>query len=172
MYGRDRHQAPQIPSLLKGVQARFYHYEPLLDPLRATTSSSSSSSSSSSASPPAPSTTQAPSKPKKRRWYMPKLSIELHADWIWVGFIRAGNTTPTGRGGIRGQGVKDDGDEWEQLPAYEPPEEGRSEQTERVVGIRGRGHDEWLIEPPSIEPAHLRRDEGDVDPPEYRPRDD
>ena len=68
--------------------------------------------------------------------------------------------------------MKDNGDEWEQLPAYEPPEVGRSEQTGRVSGTMSGGHDEWLIEPPSIEPADLRRDEAGVDPPEYRPRDD
>jgi hypothetical protein len=171
MYGRDRHRAPQITSSSKGVEAGFYLYEPSLDTAGTSPSSSTSSSSSSIASsltsPTASSTAQAPSKPKKRRWYRPRLRIKLHADWIWVGFIRAGNTTPTGRGGITSQGVKDDGDDWEQLPAYVRVEEGRREQTERIGGTRGDGLDEWLIEPP----AHPRRDEGDVDPPAYRQRD-
>lgn len=68
--------------------------------------------------------------------------------------------------------MKDDGDDWEQLPAYEPPKVDRSGQTDRVAGRTPGGHDEWFVEPPSIEPADLRRDEAGLDPPAYRPRDD
>lgn len=166
MCGRDRHQPPQTSSF-KGLEAGFYLYEPSLN----TSSTSSSSLASSPTSSTASSTTPAVSRTKKRRWYRPRLRINLHADWIWAGFIRAGNTTPTGHGQVRGQRVKDDDEGWEQLPAYAPLEEGRSEQMERIGETRRDGQDQWVIEPPSIEPGHRRRAEGDVEPPEYRQRD-
>jgi hypothetical protein len=95
------------------------------------------------------------------------LRLNLDADWIWAGFIRAGHTTPTGRG-PRQSGREDDA-EWEQLPAYAPPpEEGIGQLRERADETRSGEQDGWLAEPPSFEPGQGGRDGDGIEPPEYR----
>lgn len=162
MYGRDRHQPPQhcLGSTSKAFEAGSHHSESLLH--ISTASSSSSSSAPTSTSSQASSTGK-----KKRRWYKPRLRLNLHADWMWAGFIRAGPTTPTGYCRFRNGGQEDD-EEWEQLPAYTPMEEGGRNLVGTFDANRRDEQDEWLIEPPSTDPDEARRDECSLDPPEYR----
>lgn len=165
MCRRDRHQPPQPAS--KAVEAGYHLYEHSLNSSTTSSSSSSLPFTSASTSSVSSSSTPTSSVTKKRRWYKPNLRLNLDADWIWVGFIRAGHTTPTGRGPQ--QSGREDDTEWEQLPAYAPPpEEGIGQQRERVDETRSGELDEWLAEPPSFEPGQGGRDSDGMEPPEYR----
>ena len=93
---------------------------------------------------------------------MPK----LQADWLWVGFIRAGRTSPTGQGQCL-IGENED-EEWEQLPAYSPRGEGSGTRDEWIQDSHGDGQDDWLIEPPSIQPGQDGGEEIGPPPPAYR----
>lgn len=97
---------------------------------------------------------------------MPNLRVNINADWIWVGFIRAGHTTPTRQ--AHPQGGKVDDEEREQLPAYAPPKECWRRLVEGAEETGRDEQDEWLVEPPSIEPYLGRGNERWVEPPEYR----
>jgi hypothetical protein len=160
MCGPDPYQPPQPSS--RALETGLPPYEPSLN----YSTSSSSSLSSSSATPTSSLTAPPTSIPKKRKWYKPKLRVKLNADWIWVGLIRAGHTTPTGRG--RSAIAKEVHEEWEQLPAYTPLAEGSRERMERSDEARRELHDDWLIEPPSTEPGSLRRDGAGDEPPAYQ----
>ena len=82
-----------------------------------------------------------------------------------MGFVRAGHTTPTGRG--HGEIAKDGNDEWEQLPAYTPPEEGQWQPMRRVEEGRTDGLDDWIVEPPELQPSQERERDVGVEPPAY-----
>lgn len=137
-----------------------------------TTSTASSSSlflspsSSYSALSPLPSTATAKRPGKKRKWYKPKLKVKINTDWAWQGFIRAGPTTPTGRG--RFDDAKDTDDEWEPLPAYTPPDDGRVGPLPEIEETRRCSLNEWLFEPPSYEPSRGGRVGNWMEPPAYR----
>ncbi|ERF69669.1 hypothetical protein EPUS_03661 [Endocarpon pusillum Z07020] len=163
MCGQDRHQPTQnyLASTSKALEAGSHPYNSLLHTSTGSSSSSSSFASSSTSS-------QTPSiAKKKRKWYKPKLRLKLHADWMWVGFISAGNTTPTGQCRFQNGGQEDD-EEWEQLPAYTPPEEGGRGLVGRFDGNSRNEQDEWLVEPPSTGPNQARRNEFGLEPPEYQ----
>lgn len=161
MCGQDRPQRPQSSFSSKEVEAGLDLCRP---PLNTSATSSSMSSTSSSTSQVSSSSS---SSCKKRKWYKPKLKLNLHKDWIWVGFIRAGPTTPTGQ--RRNQAVKENVDDWEQLPAYAPRgERTRWERMDGVGGTRRVEQNDWTVNPPSGEPGTGSRDKKDVDPPEYR----
>lgn len=149
MYPRDQDHLTS-----KDMEAGFHLCESSRN--RSTTASSSTSNSTSSLTVPSPSTT------KKRKWYKPNLRINLHKEWIWVGFVRAGHTTPTGQAT-----VKDDKDEWEQLPAYAPPEEVPQRMEGREGGGRN-GLDNWIVEPPESRSEQEQRGRSGMEPPPYR----
>jgi hypothetical protein len=72
--------------------------------------------------------------------------MNLNADWIWVGFIPAGHETA----------AKSGEEEWEQLPAYAPPDEEASQLENPAAEGCARDAEEeedWVIEPPRGEPG-------------------
>ncbi len=165
MCGHNRHRPIQdcSASTSKTLEAGFYPYESSPH----TSTGSSFFPSFPSFGPSSRSSQAASVGKKKRRWYKPKLRINLHPDWMWVGFIRAGHTTPTGQCCFR-NGGQDDDEGWEQLPAYTPPREDGPDLVRRFDVDRTDEQDEWLVEPSSTGASEARRDRCGLEPPGYR----
>lgn len=162
MWEQDPHQPPQPSS--KALEAGF-HLLPPRPTLNTANSSSSFATSATSSSTSSSTLTAAPSIAKKRKWYKPRLKLNLHKDRMWVGFIRAGRITPIERDSCQ-NGKDDDEEGWEQLPAYAPPEEEMRETTREESGESGL--DGLVVEPRSDEQGQGRRDVAGSEPPAYR----
>lgn len=151
---QTRHRPPQ-PST-KGLQAGLLYSQ-----MQSAASSPSSSTENLSLLTPRNRSIDRPPSPRRRRWnrFCSRLRYGFDADWMWAGFISAGDTTPIGRGGT---GAEDG--ESEQLPAY-------SEEDSRVcrqdLEARREGSEEWVIEPPPIR-SPWETEEGEQPPPGYR----